>query len=576
METIASAAMPSSCAESTDSLPPASRDRARHLSANTVLMVQVFCVLMALLPIVCYTIWTESVFWRDNQIAGVQRLVQGLSSRQTTLAASTESLLMSMSLAPVVQSGNAEGAYEFLSRVDRDQPEFEGFALFDTAGETLAGLFDGKPRDRPAELVRSREYFMSALSSKGFHISSALLLENGSTILPMTMPVIDGNGVATGLLMASLSITRHKAVMNGLVSGDTVGVFLFDAAFKPIFAYSPPNDNGRSVALLRSLSLPDFLPRTAARFVEDTAPHANVFWLDDPEAKSRFVGSCTALRVGNSPDATPYLYILAMTEELSGGKLLSERYLLPLLATILAVFGVLLVARWLGQRYFARGLQQLCRVAEHIREDDLAVRCGTVSGCKEITTLSTTFDLMLDVLEQKNAQLRKLSSTDPLTGLWNRRHFTSVANLELSLAAREKRNVTVVMADIDHFKKVNDTYGHAVGDMVLQQFATLLRDTARTSDIVARYGGEEFILFLPSTEATGALVLVEKLRCGVESMRVQLPSGELLSITASFGVASQVPERGTTEILLLEALQRRADEALYASKLNGRNKVTAG
>lgn len=574
METNAAATVPSP--------PPASETHSTHvagvkghLSANRVLMVQVVCVVMALLPVVGYTIWNEGVFWRDNQIAGVQRLVQGLSSRQTTLAASTESLLMSMSLAPVVQNGNPEGAYAFLSSVDSNQPDFEGFVLFNMKGETVAGLYNGKPRERTPEQVRSRKYFRAAAASKGFRISSALTLENGQTILPMTMPVINSEGVTTGLIMASLSMARHQALMNGLVSGDTVGVFLFDSAFKPIFAYSPPNDNGRSVELLNSLCLPEFLPRTAARFVEDTAPHANVFWLTEPNTGSRFVGSCSALRV-EGPDAAPYMYILSMTEELSWKKLFLERYQLPLFAAAVSVLLVLFIARWLGQRYFANGLQQLSGVAERIAADDLSVRCGRVSGCREITTLSTTFDFMLDALEQKNVELRKLSSTDPLTGLWNRRHFSSVARIELALAAREKRHVSVVMADIDHFKKVNDTYGHTVGDTVLQLFASTLRGTARVSDIVARYGGEEFILFLPSTDAAGALILVEKLRKSIENMAVPLPDGGELHITASFGIASESSGDGATEVHLLDALQRRADEALYVSKTNGRNRATVG
>ena len=164
-------------------------------------------------------------------------------------------------------------------------------------------------------------------------------------------------------------------------------------------------------------------------------------------------------------------------------------------------------------------------------------------------------------------EVERLSVTDPLTGLHNRRHFNAAANDEVLRATRYQRPLSAVMVDIDHFKRVNDTYGHAVGDRVLVAVAAACVSGTRTVDIRARLGGEEFCILLPETAAAGAVAVAERLRIALAALRFASSDGQDFHVTASFGIA----ERSSGEEF--EALVRRADEALYEAKSTGRNRV---
>jgi diguanylate cyclase (GGDEF)-like protein len=169
-------------------------------------------------------------------------------------------------------------------------------------------------------------------------------------------------------------------------------------------------------------------------------------------------------------------------------------------------------------------------------------------------------------LARKERHLRELTLTDPLTGLANRRRLDEFLRAELLRLRRSGAPLAAVMADLDHFKRVNDSHGHAVGDEVLRRFASLLRDRVRQTDLPARLGGEEFIVVLPMTDLAGALTCAEQLRCLTEQMRAP---GLTAPLTASFGVAQHRPGESIDELL------RHADRALYAAKRDGRNRVAA-
>ncbi|NMF95885.2 GGDEF domain-containing protein [Aromatoleum toluolicum] len=162
-------------------------------------------------------------------------------------------------------------------------------------------------------------------------------------------------------------------------------------------------------------------------------------------------------------------------------------------------------------------------------------------------------------------ELRRLSTTDALTGLYNRRHMEYVLTTEHSRSARTKAPFAVLMFDIDHFKKFNDTYGHEQGDRVLQAVARTFRDSLRKYDTPCRYGGEEFIGILPQTNLDGGMAVAERLRCEVENLVV-----DGLKVTISIGVSAYA-DTGTESV---DQLIHAADQALYRSKAGGRNCVT--
>ena len=174
-----------------------------------------------------------------------------------------------------------------------------------------------------------------------------------------------------------------------------------------------------------------------------------------------------------------------------------------------------------------------------------------------------------EALEEQNEVLQQTAITDPLTQLYNRRYFSDFSRKLLALAEREQSPISVVMLDIDHFKLVNDTYGHQVGDEVIVKLAELIRQNQRESDVSCRYGGEEFVLLLPETKASEAYEVAERLRKQVEAVSMDLPLGEKLHFTISLGVACTVPSRGED----IEFVLKLADEALYQAKTSGRNQV---
>ncbi len=172
----------------------------------------------------------------------------------------------------------------------------------------------------------------------------------------------------------------------------------------------------------------------------------------------------------------------------------------------------------------------------------------------------------------RNAQLYKemeqLAIKDGLTGLYNRRYFEEFLDSTLKEVDRYGYEISIIMMDIDHFKKVNDTYGHQVGDLVLKEVANMIKEEIREVDFPARYGGEEFITVLKFAKEKEACRIAERIRKRVGREKIEYLPGEFLSVTLSCGVAS------TSSNLEKEVLVEKADEALYFSKENGRNRVT--
>ena len=170
-------------------------------------------------------------------------------------------------------------------------------------------------------------------------------------------------------------------------------------------------------------------------------------------------------------------------------------------------------------------------------------------------------------LEQR---ILKLAATDSLTGVLNRRAFMERMEQEIQRSLRENTSLSLILTDIDYFKKVNDRYGHQTGDIVLQRFTEQLLDSSRPYDIVGRYGGEEFVICLPGANISQSVSVAERMRSKLEEMKILPPdSSKSIRITASFG---------TTAFLIgseekADSLIKRADNALYKAKNEGRNRV---
>lgn len=182
-------------------------------------------------------------------------------------------------------------------------------------------------------------------------------------------------------------------------------------------------------------------------------------------------------------------------------------------------------------------------------------------------------EVLAQELKDANSKLRKLASRDGLTGLYNYRYFQEIMKKELSRAIRYKRPFSLVMFDLDHFKKINDEYGHPRGDIVLKRLSELVMENVRASDIVARYGGEEFTIVLPETDMKGAVVIGERLRKLIHQSEIATGDDIIIKITISVGITTYLPEKGMLTLSTSEMIDA-ADKALYKSKNTGRNKIS--
>jgi diguanylate cyclase (GGDEF)-like protein len=182
------------------------------------------------------------------------------------------------------------------------------------------------------------------------------------------------------------------------------------------------------------------------------------------------------------------------------------------------------------------------------------------------------FRALLDQLSiaLENAELQLLAVTDELTQVFNVRYFKANLIEQLRLAKKEQSQFSVLLFDVDHFKKINDRYGHLGGDLVLKSIGLMLKEFCRSADLPARYGGEEFAILLPQTSPEDAFRVAERLRLKIQQMCLDF-QGQQIQFTASFGVSGY----SSLNPMTLDEIIDRADKALYESKQQGRNKVSA-
>jgi diguanylate cyclase (GGDEF)-like protein len=209
-------------------------------------------------------------------------------------------------------------------------------------------------------------------------------------------------------------------------------------------------------------------------------------------------------------------------------------------------------------------LQQIQAELEAQNQELEDSRSLLASQNEQLHEMKVILELKNESLAEANARLEDLATIDGLTGLKNHRSFQVKLDTEIKFAARHNTALSLIILDVDSFKSYNDTYGHPAGDEVLRQVARLLSETARDTDFVARYGGEEFVIVLPVTDSEGAVGVADRMRASIEEW-----PWTVRKITASFGVATLTPDTENTADLV-----DRADQALYHSKHNGKNRVT--
>lgn len=206
-------------------------------------------------------------------------------------------------------------------------------------------------------------------------------------------------------------------------------------------------------------------------------------------------------------------------------------------------------------------------IQEIISNNDMAKRISLKTKIMEVKNIENYFNKMLDSIQDYYEKLQELSDRDYLTGLYNRRKFEEFLTYEVKRSVRHRHKFTILMIDLDNFKYINDTYGHASGDLVLKEVTQIFASNLRNADILARIGGDEFAVILPETSYENGHAVVEKLRASLESTPISLMFDQV-SLTASFGIA-EYPEQGEN----IEALLTGSDLAMYKAKRAGKNTI---
>lgn len=238
--------------------------------------------------------------------------------------------------------------------------------------------------------------------------------------------------------------------------------------------------------------------------------------------------------------------------------------------TSLLILSALLLISMRLQHLFTRPIYELIRFMRKVAQTKNYSEAFQCSREDEFSKLCAGFNAMLSEIRIRDEQLRRLATTDPLTGLANRRQAVETLENFAQRAERTGEPIGVIMLDIDHFKQINDNYGHPAGDEVLRQLAGILSSCARTYDLAARLGGEEFVVLCEATDQASTLAIAERIRLQVLGHAFKIKDGRTIPLTISLGVHATLPEAHAATQLL-----DHADQALYAAKQRGRNRSVA-
>ncbi len=271
------------------------------------------------------------------------------------------------------------------------------------------------------------------------------------------------------------------------------------------------------------------------------------------QASYRIISISTALMLQSMCIA---LYLFAVVRKSKTAKQ-KERFVTPMFAVFLLSF-LLFALRIFWTSQMSLSESSLSSGLFH----------GFTAQLFLLILLVTSFSVSWSANQRLEMKLIEQATIDPLTKVYNRRAMEEFATKILANAKRYNQTLSVIITDIDHFKSVNDRYGHPAGDALLQRFAEILKSNIRGEDILARYGGEEFLFLLPNCDLNSATFLAEKLRVKVEESQTLLGNGLSLSITASFGITSAQGEN-----IIWSQIVSHADDALYQAKKQGRNRV---
>jgi len=445
-------------------------------------------------------------------------------------------------------------AQDYLKSVQNKFSDYEDLFVLDAKGAVVVTSAKQTPRvSLPQDWQKQAKLDQPVVT--GAHWDAG----RGRTVMTVAVPLKTAGGRFLGVLAATVNFGSIEAVLRQWAQGQT----------RHLFVVKPDGTRVLSSLLTPQPVLTAKLPQDATR----------TFFAGEAGDLHRMTYENIEVLAVMQPVARLGWGVVAEKNYEDAYRALANIRKVAVVSTASLLMGVGLIAYLLSLTIIGP-LSRLTDAAARVAGGDLAVEIA-VDPPREIGRLATMFNTMVAylreaqheltavnlALNERNQTLETLSSTDVLTGLHNRRRMRDALNAEVARYQRNGRSFSILMVDVDHFKKYNDTYGHPEGDVLLKKVGEILKSSLRTNDFAARYGGEEFLILLPDQDSKGAAEVAERIRQRV-SVETADESKHRAAVTASFGIAT-FPESGRTVDILLN----NADGALYRAKSGGRNRV---
>jgi diguanylate cyclase (GGDEF)-like protein len=453
-------------------------------------------------------------------------------------------------------AGNTTALAHYLRSVKEKLKTLQELTVVNSEGQIVASSAKA-----PAAVMLPREWPQSALAEGLVIVPPHWDEQYATATLSVAIPVLSYDNMLLGALVAVLDLSSLQSHLKSATKSPPGEVLLLDPDGKVL---TSSYEDGQRLIPLKPSVLGQLKAHPGESLVFKGMTNGEVIGLTEISAELPVV---TILAERNRADVYEAWVKL--------------RNMFLALVSALALM-IATVAFRMG-RSIVHPLQKLIAAADRIADGDLEVRL-TATRNDELGHLTRVFNGMADRLRQNHAEimaanqamqqqnrvLETLSITDSLTGLYNRSKLDAILSDQLARFRRTQREFTLLMMDIDHFKTLNDTYGHLAGDEVLAAVAQILVHSIRSIDYAARYGGDEFIIILVETSAEQALKTAERICNQVESMVYTIDSSSI-AVTVSIGIVQCQPEEETPNAVL-----SRADRALYEAKHAGRNRAHCG
>ncbi|WP_442113708.1 diguanylate cyclase [Pseudomonas sp. NUPR-001] len=502
-------------------------------------------VLMAVLATLCNSLWVAYGVQRDALVHSALQANQAYASKVASgidqFLKSAHNRLRYSSQRLGRHFADPQVLAEEAERLQAEDNAFNAVLIVAADGKAVQIY---PPQEQIIGSTLGKDEVVQALREQRPMVSHAYVSAAGNLIVFISQPVFNPDGEYLGLIGASIYL-RQRGILHTLISNH----FLQDAGFAFV-----TDENRRLLYHSDRIRIGEVLGQSATVDAAIRGEHG-------PMEAINYKGIPMLAGYAQVPDVNwavvaqqPRAQALAPL-----GQLLRD-----MLVNIIPAGVLGLVAIWLATLLISRPLRQLAVNAEQLAAPQTPERLqGIKAWYAEAAAIRRALLTGVQLTQQKLGHLSHQAQSDPLTGLANRRAM----NDALQALTQAQLDYAVLALDIDFFKRVNDTFGHDVGDQTLKQVATVIARNSRDNDLACRAGGEEFTLILPETDLQAASDIAERIRQSIATTQI-VPSG---SLTISIGVACRSDDTPTPEAIL-----KRADERLYLAKQTGRNRVVAG